>query len=45
MRKGKKVYDPLTDTWSTGWWIALYSNTGHIKEWIPVWSDKKHMDD
>ena len=22
MIKGRKVYDPLTDTWSTGYWIA-----------------------
>lgn len=22
MIKGRKVYDPLTDTWSTGYWVA-----------------------
>lgn len=22
MIKGRKVYDPLTDTWSTGYWIV-----------------------
>lgn len=22
MIKGGKVYDPLTDTWSTGYWVA-----------------------
>lgn len=21
MIKGRKVYDPLTDTWSTGYWV------------------------
>ena len=24
MIKGRKVYDPLTDTWSTGYWIVCY---------------------
>lgn len=22
MIKGRRVYDPLTNTWSTGWWIV-----------------------
>ena len=22
MIKGRKVYDPLTDTWSTGYWVV-----------------------
>lgn len=30
---GKKVYDPLTDTYSTGYWIK--DNQGN---WYPVWS-------
>ena len=29
---GKKVYDPLTDTYSTGRWIM--DSQGH---WYPVW--------
>ena len=29
---GKKVYDPLTDTYSTGYWIK--DNKGY---WYPVW--------
>lgn len=32
MIKGRKVYDPLTDTWSTGYWIA--DNKGN---YYPVW--------
>ena len=30
--KGKKVYDPITDTWSTGDWV--HDNRGN---WYPVW--------
>lgn len=33
---GKKVYDPLTDTWSTGWWICDY-----FGNWYPVWNELK----
>jgi len=29
---GKKVYDPLTDTYSTGYWIQ--DSQGN---WYPVW--------
>lgn len=32
MIKGGKVYDPLTDTWSTGWWIVDGSGN-----YYPVW--------
>lgn len=39
MIKGRKVYDPLTDTWSTGYWIAIYSNIGYITGYLPVWPD------
>lgn len=30
---GRKVYDPLTSTYSTGYWIK--DNKGN---WYPVWS-------
>lgn len=41
MIKGRKVYDPLTNTWSTGYWIAL--NVGNLanttgKIYVPVWN-------
>lgn len=39
MIKGRKVYDPLTNTWSTGYWIPIYSATGQIKYYAPVWRD------
>lgn len=32
MIKGNKVYDPLTNTWSTGYWIK--DNKGN---YYPVW--------
>ena len=32
MIKGRKVYDPLTDTWSTGYWVA--DDKGN---YYPVW--------
>ena len=33
MTKGRKVFDPLPNTWSTGYWIR--DNKGN---WYPVWS-------
>ena len=36
MIKGRKVYDPLTDTWSTGYWVA--DDKGN---YYPVWQKKK----
>lgn len=38
MVKGKKVYDPITNKWSTGWWIPIYKGR-HIINWLPIWSD------
>ena len=32
MVKGRKVYDILTDTWSTGYWIVSVAGN-----WYPVW--------
>lgn len=32
MIKSRKVYDPLTDTWSTGYWVA--DDKGN---YYPVW--------
>lgn len=34
MIKGSKVYDPLSNTWSTGYWIKDEKNN-----WYPVWRD------
>lgn len=36
---GKRVYDPLTNTWSTGYWIPVYNNTGCIMKYVPIWRD------
>ena len=34
MIQGRKVYDPLTNTWSTGYWVRDdYGN------WYPVWAE------
>lgn len=30
---GKRVYDPLTDTYSTGYWIK--DSKGY---WYPIWN-------
>lgn len=35
MIKGRKVYDPLTDTWSTGYWVA--DDKGN---YYPVWAER-----
>ena len=37
--KGKKVYDVVTDTWSTGYWIPLYDKFNRIIQYVPVWKD------
>lgn len=40
MIKGRRVYDPLTNTWSTGYWIPIYCGTmGNTvgKTYVPVW--------
>lgn len=38
--KGRRVYDPLTNTWSTGYWVAIqYGSEGNTigKYYVPVW--------
>ena len=37
MIKSRKVYDPLTDTWSTGYWVV--DDKGN---YYPVWQKKKY---
>lgn len=37
MIKGRKVYDPLTNEWSTGYWIPIYDHLGYVKQYVPVW--------
>ena len=39
MIQGRRVYDPITDTWSTGYWIPVYNNVGSIMYYVPVWND------
>ena len=39
MIKGRKVYDPLTNAWSTGYWIPVYSAAGRIEQYLPVWTE------
>ena len=34
---GKKVYDPLTNIWSSGYWIK--DSKGN---WYPVWNRRIH---
>ena len=42
MRKGKRVYDPVTEKWSSGWWLPIY-NGNSVVGWLPVW-DKDDFD-
>lgn len=37
MIKGRKVYDPLTNTWGTGYWVPVYGFNGHIAYYVQVW--------
>lgn len=39
MIKGRKVYDIVTNTWSTGYLIPIYDRFGHIIEYDPVCRD------
>ena len=39
MIEGRKVYDPVTNTWSAGYWIPVYDRFGHIVQYVPVWRD------
>ena len=39
MVKGRKVYDPVTNTWSTGYWIPVYDKLGNFVRFLPVWQD------
>ena len=34
MIQGRKVYDPLTNTWSTGYWVR-----GGCRYLYPVWAE------
>lgn len=38
MIKGKKVYDCLTGTWSTGYWLPIYVGR-EVVGFLPVWND------
>lgn len=40
MISGSKVYDPLTNTWSTGYWIEIQRRSKENtigKCYVPVW--------
>ena len=39
MIKGRKVYDPITNEWSTGYWLPLYDYSGRISKYVPIWRD------
>ena len=39
MIKGRKVYDPLTETWSTGYWIV-----DENRNYYPVWAERNNYD-
>lgn len=39
MMKGRRVYDPATDTWSTGYWVPMYGEFGGFVQYLPVWQD------
>lgn len=39
MIKGRKVYDPVTNTWSTGYWFPVCDKFGNVLEYFPIWKD------
>lgn len=38
MVKGKKVYDVLTNKWSTGYCLPIYRES-EIVQYVPVWAN------
>lgn len=36
MIKGRKLYDPIGNVWSTGYWIPVYCGNLVIN-YLPVW--------
>ena len=34
IHKGRKVYDPIDDTYSTWYWVLI--NIGGLNRWVPV---------
>lgn len=34
---GKKIYDPLSKVWSTGYWIPIYDRFGRVVQYVPIW--------
>ena len=43
MIKGRKIYDPVADTWPTGWWVPVYQGN-RIMQWLPVRNDQKGVE-
>ena len=41
MIRGKQVYDPISDIWSTGYWIPVYNCDGQVKDYVPIWTESK----
>lgn len=39
MIPGRKVYDPIDCSWSTGYWLPIYDKFGHILYYVPVWKE------
>lgn len=37
IHKGRKVYDPIDDAYSTGYWVLI--NIGGLSRWVPVWEN------
>lgn len=36
-KESKRVYDPLSDTYSTGRWCAVYDGNGNLVYLVPIW--------
>jgi hypothetical protein len=39
MIPGRKVYNPLSNEWSTGYWIPVCDWKGRVLYYVPVWRD------
>lgn len=39
MIQGRKVYDPIGNVWSTGYWVPVLDHLGHVVDYLPVWRD------
>ena len=36
-KANKRIYDPISDTYSTGMWCLVYDGNGNPLYFVPIW--------